>query len=385
MFNANKAFDRKVISGIASYLSRGVSWDLYVEEDLVTRLQQLSDWEGDGCIADFDSPEVTEFVRSRGIMAVAVGGSFGDERAYPEGYNYVATNNLSIARLGVEHLFGQGYRHLAFYGLPESQEHRWALERELAFTACVSERAELISSLSCYRGGFTQYSAWRDSLRRLQAWLESLPKPVGIMAATDSRARQLLDACHAAELKVPEQVAVLGVDDDDIIRGLTGNKLSTIRQGTERMGFLAAELLDKQLNGHLMTPAVHLVEPVGVMQSASTDFFAIDDDVVRQALDFIKHHACDGIQALHVLRELKLSRANVEFRFKQCMNSTIHQEIVKVQVDRVKQLLINTNLPLQSIAEEAGYSTVQYMTLAFKKRIGVTPGAYRRVQLDPGN
>ncbi len=379
LFNANKAFDRKVLAGIAGYLSRGVDWDIHVEEDLLARVDMLQDWEGDGFIADFDNPDVVEFVRTRGLKAVGVGGSYRHADEYPQGFPYVASNNASISALAAEHFLSIGFRHLGFYGLPHRRVHRWAREREQAFVEVAQKQAGNTVTLHCYRGAPTGHARdWRAAEQQLIEWLRRVPKPIGIMAVTDSRGRQLLQACRSAGLHVPDEVAVLGVDDDEIIRGLTGNRLSSVRQGTERMGELAAQLLDQQFKGTVVAPDVHLVEPIGIMHSASSDFVAVEDEKVRDAMRYIRAHACDGIQTMHVLRQVGGSRTSLDARFKASLGSTVHQEIVREQIARVRQLLLQSALPLQEIATRTGYNTLQYMVMVFKKQTGMTPTAYRQ-------
>lgn len=386
LFNANKAYDRKIIAGVARYLQKGVDWDLYMEEDLITRLDRVNKWRGDGIIADFDNPKVVEFVQESHIAAVAVGGSYQDRQQYPKQIPYVATNNRTIARLGVEHFLSLGYQNLAFYGIPSKPNNRWALERERAFFEFV-KRPSLLSIKTAskaselnyfsFRGSLTHYRGWERALEKLMAWLERLPKPVAIMAATDVRARQVFEACHLLEYKIPDQVAILGVDDDEIISDLTGRSLSSVRQGTETMGYTAAGILDRLVRGDRVAAKVHMVEPVGIVQSRSTDYMATTDPLVRAALDFIKQNANQGIQATHVMKHLACSRTTIEQRFKKAINSTIHQEITKVQLGQVKQLLLKTTLPLKEISERCGYNTVQYMVMAFKKQLGITPTEYR--------
>ncbi|KMT64593.1 XylR family transcriptional regulator [Catenovulum maritimum] len=377
LFNANKAYDRKIISGVARYLQQGVNWELFLEDDYLTHLEKIKYWQGDGVIADFDDPSIVDFVLEQNMKVVGVGGSFQDASKYPANVHYVATNNHTISKLAVEHFLSLGYQGMAFYGVPDRANNQWSIERENSFCQLVEELTAGQVKPNIYRGHLSSYRNWHKAMKRLQDWIISLPKPIAIMAATDNRARQLIDACRNLDIKVPEQVAILGVDDDDIVNVLTGNKLSSIRQGTEYMGYLAASILDKLLNDEEVEPLINLVEPIGVVQNASTDHLSVDDHVVKKAISYIKEHACDGIQATHVLRHLQLSRANVENRFREHLNSSIHQEIVKVQLANVKQMLLNTGLTLSDISEKTGYNTVQYMIMVFKKQTGLTPSQYR--------
>lgn len=377
LFNASKAYDRKIISGIARYMQQGIEWDLYLEEDYLIHLEKIKYWQGDGIIADFDDPNIIEYVKNQSVKAVGIGGSYQDASLYPNNIPYVATNNHLISKLAVEHFLSLGYHNMAFYGVPDRPDNHWSRERESSFIHWHNELAKETPAPHIYHGFLSSYRNWTKAMNQLEEWLVELPKPVAIFAATDTRARQLIEACRSAELKIPDQVAILGVDDDDIVNVLTGHRLSSVRQGSEYMGFLAAQLLDQQFNNKIVEPMVQVVEPIGIVQNASTDHFAVSDQVVKDAISYIKQHACDGIQATHVLRHLKLSRANVENRFRAHLNSSIHQEIVKVQLAKVKQLLLQTNLTLSDISEKTGYNTVQYMIMVFKKQTQLTPTQYR--------
>ncbi|AWB68432.1 hypothetical protein C2869_19360 [Saccharobesus litoralis] len=378
LFNANKGYDRKIIQGVAKYIRGGVDWQLFIEEDLVTRLDRLSNWHGDGIIADLDDPQVVEFVQKKGITTVGVGGSYRDEQEYPTNMPYIATNNDLIAKTAVEYYLNLGYKNLAFYGMPKNNHNRWAFEREQSFMHWAKVLSNGKANTYYFRGNAIHSRSWALAQQKLAVWLGSLPNPTAILCATDMRARQVLEACHLAELKVPNDIAVMGVDDDEIIRDITGNTLSTIIQGTENMGYLAAATLDKAMKGETINPLINMVDPKGIVESASTDYLAVTDEVVNKAVAYIKQHACEGIQAIHVLNHLGLSRANVENRFKQHLSSSIHQEITNVQLGQVRKLLQTTEKTLAQISQETGYKTAQYMMMVFKKRYKMTPSEYRK-------
>ncbi|WP_111978037.1 XylR family transcriptional regulator [Algibacillus agarilyticus] len=378
LFNANKGYDRKIIQGIAKYIRAGVKWQLFIEEDLITRLERLAKWQGDGIIADLDDPKIVDFVLSKNITTIGIGGSYQDVTLYPPNIPYIATNNDAIAKLAVEYFLNLGYQNLAFYGMPKSLNTKWALEREQSFLMWAKTLSHNKANVYHFKGNAIHSRSWALSQQKLAVWLGSLPKPVAILATTDMRARQILDACQTANIKIPDEVAVLGVDDDEIISDITGNILSTIIQGTEHMGFQAAAQLDRAMNGEKITPLISLVDPQGIAESASTDYLAVKDEVVKAAVIYIRENACKGIQAVHVLNHLNLSRANVENRFKRLLNSSIHQEINNVQLTQVKRLLQNTNLTLAEIAEKTGYKTSQYMMMVFKKHFNMTPSEYRK-------
>lgn len=192
LFNGSKIYDRGIITGIGNYLSSTrASWDLFLEEDFLCRLKGIERWQGDGIIADFDDPLIGEALADIKLPVVAVGGSYEDARAYPRGIPYVATDNHALMKLAYEHLIEAGLTPVACFSLPPAQANRWAQEREKAFKRLL-QRDGL--PVEVYRGLGTSAPLWDSAVEQQIAWLQSLPKPIGIIAVTDARARQLLQA-----------------------------------------------------------------------------------------------------------------------------------------------------------------------------------------------
>ncbi|KPC23699.1 helix-turn-helix protein [Pseudomonas syringae pv. cilantro] len=186
---------------------------MFLEEDFLCRLKGIERWQGDGIIADFDDPLIGEVLAGIRLPVVAVGGSYQDERAYPKGIPYVATDNHALIEAAYQHLIEAGLTQFACFSLPEAQANRWAQEREKAFRRLL-QRDGL--QVEIYRGMGTSAPLWDSAVEQQIAWLHSLPKPIGIIAVTDARARQLLQACLTAGIAVPEQVALIGIDNDPL-------------------------------------------------------------------------------------------------------------------------------------------------------------------------
>ncbi|EWH11523.1 AraC family transcriptional regulator [Catenovulum agarivorans DS-2] len=377
LFNANKGYDRKIIKGISRYSREVASWHICVEEDLVTRLDKLANWQGDGMIADFDDPSIVEFVMSKNIPCVAVGSSYRQTNQYPNGIHYVATNNDEIARLGVEHISRLGLKNIAFYTGFTDKHSRWAVEREQAFIDHAAQYGYQQQDIHVLRP--QNISVDRvENINQLADWIASLPKPIGIMAPTDMRAWHVFEACHQIDVSIPEEVAVLGVDGDDLILDITGNQLSTVTQGSEHMGYLASSILNQVMAGVPPSDTIHLVDPIGLQICHSTDLEVISDIYVRKALSFIKNNADKGIKVIHVLNHLGISRANLDKRFKSALNATVHEVIFDEQLNLVSNYLLNSKMTLQQIADAVGYKSPQYMMMVFKGRYGVTPSEFRK-------
>jgi LacI family transcriptional regulator len=197
------------------------------------------------------------------------------------------------------------------------------------------------------------------------------------MACYDIRGREVLDVCRQLGISVPDEVALIGVDNDELICDLAEPPLSSAIPDTRRAGYEAARLLDRLMAGESELPLAHLIPPLGIAVRGPTDVLASDDADVSEAVRFIRAHASEGINVEDVLRAVPLSRRVLESRFEKQLGRTPHEEITRVQIERVKELLAATDLPLAEVAHRAGYKHVEYMSVAFKRDTGLAPSRYR--------
>jgi LacI family transcriptional regulator len=219
--------------------------------------------------------------------------------------------------------------------------------------------------------------SWEQERRRLAAWIKALPRPIGIMAAYDIRGRQVLDVCRELGIHVPDQAAVIGVDNDELLCDFASPSLSSVRPNAVRTGYEAAALLDRLMRGERLAATAILVPPLGVVTRGSTDTLAIDDAEISAAVRFIREQALRDITVRDVLAKVPLSRRVLEARFKQLIGRTPHEEIERVKIEHVKRMLAETDLTLAAIAHRSGYKHVEYMCVAFKRATGTPPGKYR--------
>jgi LacI family transcriptional regulator len=375
LFNGNKIYDREIIAGIAAYLhTTRVSWDLYLEEDFRLRLPGIERWRGDGIIADFDDPAVCRALARSALPVVAVGGSYQDGADYPARVPYVATDNFKLIKLAYEHLIEAGLTRFACFSLPEADVNRWAQEREKAF--CSLLRRDRIEPL-VYRGQSTSAPSWDEAVEQQVEWLHGLPKPIGIIAVSDARARQLLQACMRAGIAVPEQVALIGIDNDPLARMLTRIPLSSVIQGAQEMGRTAAHLLHQMLNGARLDGTRILVPPAGLNVLASTRHEPFQHPHVMQARHFIRQYACQGIKTEQVADYVGVSRSSLESHFRQELGRSVHDEILRFKLDAAKAILAREPGNIADIAVGCGFTTVQYMHAVFKRELGCTPREYQ--------
>lgn len=366
--------DRSVVEGVSRFVHETSRWSLYVPPDPVHRVAMLQQWRGDGIIANFDDPGVVEIVRRKRLPAVGFGGGSGYTA---KRIHYLATDDAGIGQMGARHLLERGFRHFAYCAMPMTQRNQpWSELRGRAFKAEVERHG-----FKCHllRPSVGISGNWSRLLATLCGWLRELPLPVGILAAYDVRALNLLEACREVGLEVPGNVAVLGVDNDELVCELGIPPLSSIIQGGARLGYEAAMLLDRLMNGKPATPGeVRKIPPLGVKIRHSTDTLAIDDVDVVAALRYIRDHACDGIQVGDVVRQASVSRVTLENRFKRLVGRTMHGEIKRIQLDRVKHLLATSDLPIHQIAQRTGFEYAEYLSNLFHRTEGQTLGQYRK-------
>ena len=376
LFNGSKIYDRGIIAGIGNYLSSTrASWDLFLEEDFLCRLRGIERWQGDGIIADFDDPLIGEALAGSRIPVVAVGGSYEDVGKYPKGIPYVATDNHALMKLAYEHLVEAGLTRFACFSLPEAQANRWAQEREKAFRRLM-QRDGL--QVEVYRGLGTSAPLWDSAVEQQIAWLHSLPKPIGIIAVTDARARQLLQACLTAGIAVPEEVALIGIDNDPLTRTLTRVPLSSVIQGTETMGRTAAALLHQMLHGKPCTGTQVLVPPDAINVQASSLHQPLGNPYVMQALLFIRQYACQGIKTDQVAAYVGVSRSSLEAHFRKARGCSVHDEILRFKLAAAAKGLENQSLAIADIAARCGFTSAQYLHTVFRREFGCTPRQYQQ-------
>jgi LacI family transcriptional regulator len=219
---------------------------------------------------------------------------------------------------------------------------------------------------------------WEDQQNALKVWLSKLPRPVGVMACNDSRGQHVLDACRRVNLAVPEEVAVIGVDNDELICNLCDPQLSSVVVNARKIGFEAAQMLDLLMAKKKIPRDEILVEPIGIITRQSTDVLAIDNPEVATAVRFIREHACEGISVSELLTKVNMTRSVLERLFRKYLQRSPQQEIRLAQLKRVKELLAETELPLADIAQATGFKHNEYLSVLFKRELGITPGEYRR-------
>lgn len=362
------ASGRDILRGIARYVREHGPWSIYHEprslEESVPRW--LGQWDGDGIIARVQNAQIAEAVVSSDIPAVDV---LGVVRR-PE-LPLVHVDNAAIARLAAAHFLERGFRRFGFCGVEGTN---WSDERRDAFRQAVAEAGGdcLVYTLP---GG---EATWEDEQDHLAAWVRSLPHPCGVMACNDPRGQKVLEACRRSGVRVPDEVAVVGVDDDEPICAISDPPLSSVVPDHERVGYEAAALLERIWSGEV-GPGVEVhTPPAGLVTRQSSDVLALADREVAEAIRLIRDRACQGLSVEEVCREMAVSRSTLQRRFHLVLGHTVHDEIVRVRLKRAQELLAGTDMPIATIALRCGFGRQEYLGAVFRARLGVSPAAYRR-------
>lgn len=375
LVETSRSYGRGLLRGIAGFARTRSNWSLLHQEMTIDVLlpQWMKESAIDGVIARVDTRTIDP-LRQLGVPCVDVRCS----RRFP-GVPQVETDDRKVSELAFEHLWDRGFRRFAFCGFKHAH---YSDARLRHFQEKVNEVGGSLSiyetrgrrdapTTSVEESGMTDMNALSD-------WLASLKPPTGVLVCNDIRGQQVLNACDLLGLAVPDDIGVIGVDDDDAICPLSNPPLSSVRPNAERVGYRAAEILDAMIDGEAAPETVEYIAPVTVVQRMSTQVIAVEDREVARVCRFIREHACDGIDVNDVAEFTSLSRRQLERRFRDELNRTPHEEITAVQIDRVKQLLRESEMTLEQIAPLVGYSHKERLGAVFKRECGETPGAYRR-------
>jgi LacI family transcriptional regulator len=285
----------------------------------------------------------------------------------------ILTKAEKIGFLGAEHLLERGFKNFAFCdfkGLP------WSLNRLINFRQRIQKAGFQVEVFSSpVKKIFTPSEKDRA---RLADWLRSLPKPIGMMTCNDDMGRAILEACKAIEIQVPEQIAVVGVDDDDLTCELTDPPLSSVALHSEKVGYEAAELLDRLMHGEKMKGQIINHDPSHVVTRRSTDIFAIQDEEVIDALQYIRANILKPAQVSDITRHVCITRQALNRKFHKTIGRSIHREITRLRINVARKLLIETNMSVSDIAYKMNFSEIKSLSRLFKKETGLSPLQFRR-------
>lgn len=372
-----RSFGREFLSGVARYARLHGPWIFHITPgDVQHELPKMKQWGGTGIIARIPNQQVAKAILEADLPTIALG--LTDEQMRPDNplskLPEVSSDARHVAKLAAEHLLGRRLRHFAYVGV---EGRAWSRRRGEAFAAQLHEVG--------HDPHFYQQPKrlrdrdWEKELEILAKWLQTLPTPLGLFACNDDRGRQVLEACRFCGLMVPEDVAVLGVDDDAVFCELADPPLSSVALNAETAGYRSAELLHGMMSGHVgqRQQMKVTVEALHVVTRRSTDLIAVDDDDVAAALQFIRREQGRSLCVDDVARAVAVSRRYLERRFRAAIGRTVLAEIQHVRLERAKRLLLETTHPISTVASMTGFGSVAYFIQFFQDRVGTTPRRFR--------
>lgn len=370
------ASGRAILRGLARYVRRHGPWALFYQprslEEAVPKW--LRQWQGDGIIVRVQNRKIAEAVLASGLPAVDVLGVVPGLRL-----PLVHVDDAQIAQLAAAHLLERGFHSFGFFGI---EGENWSHNRQQAFIGAVAREGGTAQVYNLPRG-IESSGSWENVEDDLAAWVARLPKPAGLMVCSDQRGPMLLEACRRAGVAVPDELTIIGVDNDEPLCEVCNPPLSSVVPNHEQVGYEAAALLDRLMAGHPPPSQPVLVPPAGVVTRLSSDALAIEDRQVAAALRLIREHACEGLEVNALARQVGLSRTVLQRRFRAVLRKSVHQLIIEARLKRAQDLIANTDLPMVEVAERCGFKHAEYLSAVFKQRLGLTPRQLRRPPIKP--
>lgn len=374
LLNPSRIYNRGLLSGIAKYAHLQGLWTFH--RPLEYRepgarhalLKVLTAMKPDGIL--MREPRETDQIIKMGIPTV----SFPYSVETIEGIPSVAADHLLIGDMAAQHFLERGFQHFAFCGF---DDWWWSCRRRQGFCDTVRQAGY---DTEVYQLPGKSRRTWGSELRVITDWLVSLKKPVGVMACNDDRGELVVEACKSAGLRVPDQAAIIGVDNDPPICELCSPPLSSVSLSLEKAGYESAKLLDRMIMGEAVDTDI-VIEPSHVVTRQSTDTLAVGDEQVALAIWFIRQQARQPINVDSVIDHVSISRRVLEKRFRRTLGKSILGEIRRVRVELIVKMLAETHMPIAEIAHALGFETVSHLSRYFKKEKGVSPIQFRKQHL----
>lgn len=357
--------------GILRYAAVHRNWSVHLLGNHPSNetLADDTSWHPDGLIIDRmrDSAEGNEVLSETSLRGAVFVGTLPPPKGCGFPYVRLCSDNRQIAESAATMFLRHGLRNFAFIG--PIREESWSQERARCFCAATA-KAGMTTSV---------FPASAD----MAAWLRALPKPCGIFAAYDQRALQVLDICKREGISVPEQLQVLGVDNEDYICENTVPTLSSIPRDLKNSGYKAAALLDKLIKTGRSGQVTHLIPAAPIVERMSTSDFSCAGNRVSRAREFIRRNATSGISAASVIKQLGGSSRMLEMQFKKVLNHSISEEINLVRFQKVTELLTQSSMPIGLIASLCGFRSDNYLKNAFRQRFGMSMRDFRNRHSNP--
>jgi len=374
LVETSNAYGRGLLLGISQYSHLYGPWRFFrsppfYSEPATRRkiFSRLKDWGADGVI--IREPKRDDEIISMGLPTIVSPSILEHNPDLPA----IVTDCATTGRIAAEYLLNRGFKQFAYCGFDDML---WSRERGESFRKRIAEAGFETHFYKQPRA--RARCSWRNEQAYMADWLMSLPKPIGLMSCNDDRGQNVAEICKIVGLYVPDEIAIVGVENDEVVCGLSDPPLSSIPLNAERAGYEAAELLDRLMSGEKMAGQRIIDHPTHVVTRQSTDILAIEDREVLEAVRFIRQHSKEPIQVTDVVLASSLSRRVLEQRFRRVLGRSVLSEIRRVRIELVAQMLVSTTMSIAQIALDLGYTGVDHIARYFKREKGMTPLAYRK-------
>ncbi|QDU77484.1 Xylose operon regulatory protein [Bremerella volcania] len=371
LIETSRTYGRELLHGVRKYVAERGPWSLLVESRSLESPAPpwLPAWSGNGIMTRSGSQAMVDSVKRAKVPTVELR-STRLKHSFP----FVGVNNFSLGKLVAEYFLDRGFRHFAVYQLGAEEYFQQRCENFVQTVADNGYEASRYHPLNRRE----QPTEWEQAQRELADWIHGLPKPVGVMACTDQLGFWLLDACRRCGAIVPEEVAVVGVENDASLCTMASTPLSSVELNGTAIGYRAAELLEYLMKGGKPPKKPILIEPLGIVTRLSSDIVAVEDRDLANALLFMREHACEGIGVSDVLKEVAISRSSLERGLRKLLGRSPNQELLRLKLSRAEEMLIHTDLTLAVIAQRCGFRRTQHLAETFREVFAVPPGQYRQ-------
>lgn len=370
-----EAFAHNLLRGILEYSKGREPWVVCRMPPSYKRangipgvLEWAKKWEADAIIAQFDDTDEVELFQQNGIIALAQ-----DFKSRFSVIPNITSMYKQTGQMAADFFLQKGFRNFAFYGYKDVV---WSEERCMGFRDRIVEKG--------FGDCFFEYqkqsleNLWYYESEPVGNWIRYLPRPVALMACDDTQGNKIMELCRVMGIKIPEEIAVLGVDNDEIICGLSDPPLSSVELNIVKGGYEAARLIERLLLDKDTISKDVVIQPITIINRLSTDIYATDDPLILKALKYIHQNLTNQINVEDIVRQVPLSRRLLEIRFKQVTGQSIHQYISNLRIERFSQLLLSSTEPISELAAQVGLTDAKNLARQFKEWKGCTPIEYRR-------
>ena len=364
LIETSTSYGRELIRGIAKYADLNTSWIFFNEpRGIMDKLPKLFKWKPDGIIMR-DTPENMKLLKLNIPTIISI----RYEKAV-DGIPNIISDSNEIGKIATTYFRNKGFTQFAFCGFDDMP---WSKERESAFSKEILSKEKLY----VYKNEKSKFD-YEQELMWLADWLKSLPKPIALLTCNDVKGAKIIEACKLAELKIPQEIAILGVNNDDMICEITSPPLSSISMDIKNAGYEAGKRLDKMIRENTKDNSQIIVKPQQIITRASTDIFAINDPMVAIALHYISQNAKINIQVDDVADYAGTNRRNLERRFRRILKRSVYEEIKRSKIETISKVLIESNISITEIAHNMGFSNNHHISRYFKSAKGISPLKFR--------